>query len=99
MPAATARRRSSLKPSSQTRLLVRFREVDSSVAVTRETASRLARTLGLSENQVVHLALAQLAHRTLPAYPADDGPLSDAALRAIRRLEPQGRMKTSKSLF
>lgn len=99
MATATAQRRTASKPSSRSRLLVRFREVDSSVAVTRETASRLARTLGLSENQVVHLALAQLAQRTLPAYLPDEGPVGDAALRAIRRLEPQGRMKTSKSLF
>ena len=59
----------------------------------------MAETLGLSETQVVHLALANLARQTLPGYEADNGPLSAEQLAAIGKLVPQGRLKASKGLF
>ena len=59
----------------------------------------LADTLGLSETQVVHVALANLARQTLPRYELDDGPLTQAQMDAIDRLQPPGRMKVTKSLF
>ncbi len=56
-------------------------------------------TLGLSETQVVHVALANLARQTLPRYEPDDGPLTPEQLAAIDKLVPQGRFKPSKRLF
>ena len=59
----------------------------------------LLRALGLSETQVVHVALANLARQTLPRYEADNGPLTKEQMDAIRRLQPPGRMKVKASLF
>jgi hypothetical protein len=53
----------------------------------------------LSETQVVHVALANLARQTLPRYELDDGPLTKAQMDAIDRLQPPGRSKVIKSLF
>lgn len=36
-------------------------------------------------------------NRTRPAYEPDDGPLTAKQLEAIKRLAPQGRMKSVKS--
>ena len=80
-------------------ILLRYRDNDSAYGVTRNTASKLARTLGLSETQVVHVALAKLARQTLPQYEPDDGPLTQRQMDEIRRLQPPGRMKVKASLF
>ena|SRR4029079_16926393 len=80
-------------------LHLRFRDRDSACGVTRRTTALMAETLGLSETQVVHLALANLARQTLPGYEADNGPLSAEQLAAIGKLVPQGRLKASKRLF
>ena len=80
-------------------ILLRYRDKDTAFGVTRRTAIRLAQTLGLSETQVVHVALANFARQTLPQYEADDGPLTDAQMDAIRKLQPSGRMKVKASLF
>ena len=50
---------------------------------------RLARTLGLSETQVIHAALATFARQALPQYEPDDGPLTAAQGKAIKKLVPQ----------
>ncbi len=92
--SANAKRK---KPASA--VLLRYRDTDSAFGVSRSTASKLAQTLGLTETQVIHVALAQFARQTLPAYAPDDGPLTDAQYRAIKKLVPQGRMKVTKSLF
>jgi antitoxin component of RelBE/YafQ-DinJ toxin-antitoxin module len=81
------------------RLLFRYRGQDSVAGVSRKTAVRLAKALGLTETQAIHLALARLAKETLPRYEADDGPLTAAQMNAIKKLEPQGRMVASESLF
>lgn len=78
-------------------LLFRLRPTDSDAGVSRETLSRLAATLGLKETQVLHYAVRQLARDVLPAYEADDGPLTATQLRAIRKAAPQGRNKSVKS--
>lgn len=70
-------------------ILLRYRDRDTAFGVTRKTTTRLAETLGLSETQVVHVALANLARQTLPRYEPDDGPLTDKQMTAIRRLVPQ----------
>jgi hypothetical protein len=80
-------------------VLLRYRDSDTAFGVSRDTATRLAQTLGLSETQVIHVALARFARQTLPQYEADNGPLTDQQLGAIRKLAPQGRMTVSKKLF
>ena len=80
-------------------ILLRYRDKDTAYGVTRKTTARLAQTLGLSETQVVHVALANLARQTLPRYEPDDGPLTPEQLAAIDKLVLQGRFKPSKRLF
>ena len=80
-------------------ILLRYRDKDTAFGVTRKTASRLAQTLGLSETQVIHVALANFARQTLPRYEADNGPLTRQQMDEIRRLQPPGRMKVKESLF
>lgn len=80
-------------------ILLRYRDRDSALGVSRETTLRLARELGVNETQVIHYALALLARQALPAYAPDDGPLSDRKLEAIRKLEAQGRMTGVTRLF
>ena len=64
----------------------RYRTSDSPAGVTRETAQRLARMLGVAETQAIHLALHEMALKVLPQYEPDDGALTPAQLRQIRRL-------------
>lgn len=80
-------------------MLFRYRGSDTIAGVSRRTVFRLAKTLGLTETQAIHLALARLAKETLPRYEADSGPLTEKQLKAIARLEPQGRMTTKEDLF
>lgn len=80
-------------------LLFRYRGADTVAGVSRKTTARVAQTLGLTETQTIHLALARLAQETLPRYEADDGELTAKQLRAIKKLEPQGRMVTDENLF
>ena len=91
----TAARR---KPAAEG-ILLRYRDKDTPYGVTRGTATQLAASLGLSETQVVHVALAKLARQTLPRYEVDEGPLAQGQMDAIDRLQPPGRMKGRKSLF
>ncbi len=80
-------------------VLLRYRDRDTAYGVTRKTTTRLAQALGLSETQVVHVALANLARQTLPRYEADNGPLTRQQMDEIRGIQPPGRMKVTKSLF
>ena len=84
------------KPSS---IVVRYRDRDSPSGVRRQTTTRMAKQLGVSESEVVHLALAKLAREILPRYSPDDAPLTPEQLAAIRKLEPQGRMEAHDRLF
>jgi len=68
----------------------RYRQVDSSTGVTRQTAKRLAEHLGVDETQAIHHALRELAVRVLPQYEADDGPLTAAQVRQIKKRAAQG---------
>lgn len=101
MPAkpapATGRRR---KKPPAAGILLRYREKDSALGVSRETATRLAESLGVSETQVIHVALAQLARQTLPRYAVDNGPLTDKQYSAIEKQIPQeGFTSTRKRLY
>lgn len=97
MPAKLAE--ATRKKPAASRILLRYRETDSEYGVSRKTATRLAQTLGLSETQVIHVALARFARQTLPRYEPDDGPLTAEQKKAVGRLQPPGRMKVKTSLF
>lgn len=75
----------------------RYRTSDSATGVTRETAKRLADRLGVDETQVIHHALHELAVKLLPQYEADDGPLTAAQLRQIKKRVPQGSKRSVRS--
>ncbi|MDP1671607.1 MAG: hypothetical protein Q8L65_00655 [Burkholderiales bacterium] len=75
----------------------RYRVTDSAHGVTRDTAKRIAERLGIDETQAIHRALHELAVRVLPQYEPDDGPLTAAQLRQIKKLAPQGRMRSVRS--
>ena len=90
-PASTRRRTPNV--------ILRYRERDTPYAVSRKTTSRLADTLGLTETQVIHLALAELAARYLPQYAPDEGALKPATLGRIRKRVSQGRMNVREKLF
>ncbi|MFA7505606.1 MAG: hypothetical protein WCZ28_12975 [Burkholderiaceae bacterium] len=76
--------------STVDQIAFRYRSRDSAAGVTRVTAKRLAEHLGVDETQAIHHALRELALRVLPQYEADDGPLTAAQLRQIRKRVPQG---------
>jgi hypothetical protein len=80
-------------------MVFRFREADTRFGVSRATTARLAQHLGLTETEVIHFAIAQLAREQLPAYAPDDGALTKAQLARIKKLEPQGRFRADQSLF
>jgi hypothetical protein len=69
----------------------RYHATNSGTGVTRQTAQRLAESLGVNETQAIHLALRNLAVRTLPQYEADDGTLTLAQTRQFRQCTPQGK--------
>ena len=75
----------------------RYRTVDSASGVTRKTAKRLAEYLGVDETQAIHQALHELAARVLPQYEQDDGPVSAAQVRQIRKRVPQGTKRSVRS--
>ena len=75
----------------------RYRAADSTTGVTRDTAKRLAEHLGVDETQAIHLALHEMAVKLLPQYEADDGPLTAAQIRQIKRRVPQGKKKSARS--
>lgn len=75
----------------------RYRPVDSATGVTRETAQRLAGYLGVDETQAIHQALRELAIKLLPQYEADDGSLTVAQVRQIKKRVPQGTKRSVRS--
>ena len=83
--------------SSTNQIAFRYRATDSASGVTRETAKRLAARLGVDETQAIHQALHALAVKMLPQYEVDDGPLSAAQLRQIKKRVPQGTKRSVRS--
>lgn len=83
--------------NTKTQIAFRYRSVDSAAGVTRDTAKRLAERLGVDETQVIHRALHDLAARVLPQYEQDEGPLSAAQVRQIRKQLPQGKKRSVRS--
>jgi hypothetical protein len=88
-------------PSAKSSLLLKFRSLDTQFGVTRETVKAMAEQFNLSETEVVHTALSRLAKEELPAYDADEGPLSARQLREIRKIAdaalPKGTIVTKQS--
>lgn len=82
---------------SSNQIAFRYRSVDSAIGVTRYTAKRLAAHLGVDETQVIHQALHALAVQVLPQYENDDGPLTAAQVRLIKKQVPQGTKRSVKS--
>ncbi len=81
-------------------LLFRLRRSDSSSGVSAETLRKLAAILAIPETQVIHQALRKLAEDFIPAYDADDGPVSARMIKALKARVPQGQSKSiSSSLF
>lgn len=84
-------------------LLLKFRTRDTQFGVTRETVKAMAEHFGLSETEVVHMALSRMAKEELPACEADDGPLPAKDITALRKVAsaalPEGRVVNMQSLF
>ena len=83
--------------TSADQIAFRYRPADSTTGVTRETAKRLAEHLGVDETQAIHLALHNMAVKLLPQYEADEGPLTAAQIRQIKKLAPQGKKRSVRS--
>jgi hypothetical protein len=75
----------------------RYQAANSATGITRDTAKRLAQHLGVDETQAIHLALQDMAFRLLPQYEADDGALSAAQVRQIKKRVPQGKLRSVRS--
>lgn len=84
-------------------LLLKFRSKDTQFGVTRDTVKKMASLYDLSETEVVHMALSRLAKEELPAYEADDGPLTARELSAVRKAAKKqlatGKILDKKTLF
>ena len=82
-------------------LLMRFQPVDTPSKISRATLASLAKHLGFKrESEVLHYALSKLASEVLPAYEADDGPLTAKQMAAIRKAAgPASGGKVVSSLF
>ena len=90
-------------PAPTSSLLLKFRTRDTQFGVTRETVKVLAERFDVSETEIVHMALSRLAKDELPAYEADDGPLTARDLDQVRGVAdavvPSGRVVIRRSLF
>lgn len=94
--AASSHRR---KPVAPETIWLRYRDADTRYGVTRKTVNRLAKTMGFTETQVIHAALAHFAQQNLPHHKVDAGPLTAEQKETIRKLQPSGRMTVKQTLF
>jgi hypothetical protein len=83
--------------NAKIQIAFRYRTVDSASGVTRKTVKRLAKYLGVDETQAIHQALHELAAKVLPQYEQDDGPVSAAQVRQIKKRVPQGTKRSVRS--
>lgn len=90
-------------PTTPSSLLLKFRTRDTQFGVTRKTVKAMAARYDLSETEIVHMALSRMAKDELPAYEADDGPLSARDIKALGKIAavalPKGRVVRKQSLF
>ncbi len=82
---------------STNQIAFRYRTVDSATGGTRETAKRLVEHLSVDETQAIHRALRDLAVRVLPQYEADEGPLTRAQVRQIKKQASRGVKRSVRS--
>ena len=75
----------------------RYRAHDSATGVSRNTAKRLAQTLGVDETQVIHMALHELASKVLPQYEADEGGLTPAQWKSLKQSAPKAKSRVVRS--
>lgn len=84
-------------------LLLKFKSKDSPYGVTRETLKALAAEMDVSETLAVHLAISRFAKEVLPAYKMDDGPLTAADIKHIRKVArsmlPKGKVVNTRTLL
>jgi hypothetical protein len=83
--------------SQNDQIAFRYRAVDSATGVSRKTAKRLAEQLGVDETQAIHRALHELAVKVLPQYEQDDGSLTVAQVRQIKKRVAQGTKRSVRS--
>ncbi len=83
--------------SATDQIAFRYRAADSATGVTRDTAKRLAQRLGVDETQAIHLALHDMAVKLLPQYEADEGALTAAQIRQIKKRAAQGKKRSVRS--
>jgi hypothetical protein len=85
------------------KLLLKFRDKDTPYGVTRETLRALSAELDMTETMVIHLAVSRFAKEVLPAYDADEGPLTPAYVswlkRTARAALPRGKVLRKRSLL
>ena len=90
-------------PAAISSLLLKFRTRNTQFGVTRETVKALAARFDLSETEVVHMALSRMAKDELPAYEADDGPLSARDIKSLSKIAsaalPRAKIVKKQSLF
>jgi len=84
---------------SSSALLVKFKDADTANSVTRATLKKMSDVLGFNDTQLVQYALARLRAEVLPAYEADEGPLSVATIKKIKKLADQEGFKPTRSLL
>ena len=83
-----------MAPSKAQSLLFRLRPTDTPSGISGPTLAKLAAVLGLPETQVIHQALRKLATEVLPGYEADEAPVSDRMIKALKKRVPQRRYKS-----
>lgn len=90
-PMKTSSAKTAATKTSPSQIAFRYRTKDSATGVTRATAKRLTKALGVDETQVIHLALHELAAKVLPRYKADEGPLTQAQIHQIEKSAPKAK--------
>jgi hypothetical protein len=83
-----------MAPTKAESLLFRLRPTDTPSGISGPTLAKLAAVLGLPETQVIHQALRKLATEVLPGYEADEAPVSDRMIKALKKRVPQRRYKS-----
>jgi hypothetical protein len=78
-------------------IVICYRSIDSVSGVTRETAKRLAKYLGVDETHAIHLALRELAAKFRPQYERDDHHVSAAQMRQLKKRVPHGTKRSVRS--
>lgn len=69
--------------------LVRWRAQDTPNGVTKRTVAKASATLGMTESQLIHAALASYISRQLPQFESNLAPLDEAVYQAISDRVPQ----------